>query len=103
MSDGPIPLAEAIRIKLTESMGPVVYSDLAAHLHRDAVFVVARSLELVTCGVAVATDDVDRVQAWIASGDLRKPSRAEREAWAAGSGSFTAVVVQPFVLVQLGD
>ncbi|MBI2392557.1 MAG: DUF2288 family protein [Deltaproteobacteria bacterium] len=103
MSDGPIPLADAIRTKLTQSMGPVVYGDLAAHLHRDAVFVVARSIELVTCGVAVAMDDVERVQAWIASGDLRKPSRAERDAWAAQGGSFTAIVVQPFVLVQLPD
>jgi hypothetical protein len=101
MSDGAMKLPEAIKIKLEQSAGLVFYSDLAAHLGRDAVFVVARSLSLVACGVAVATDDVERVERWVASGELRKPSRAEREAWPNEAGRrWLAVAVQPFVLVQ---
>ena len=46
-------------------------------------------------------DDVDRVQGFIARGELRKPSREERRAWPEEPGrTWTAVVVQPFVLVQ---
>lgn len=101
MSDGPIPLADAIRQKLAESLGPVGYGDISAHLGRDAVFVVAPSLELVDCGVAVAMDEVETVRLWIESGALRKPSRDERAHWAAQGGTFVAVVVQPFVLVQI--
>lgn len=101
MSDGSIPLADAIRTKLAESLGPVGYGDIAAHLNRDAVFVVAPSLELVECGVAVAMDEVETVRMWIETGTLRKPSRDERAHWAAHGGTFVAVVVQPFVLVQI--
>ncbi len=92
---------EAIREKLTQTAGPVPYSDLVAHLQRDAVFVVAETVPLVECGVAIALDDVDRVQGFIARGELRKPSREERRDWAATpERRWTAVVVQPFVLVQ---
>ncbi len=93
--------AEAIRSKLEQTVGPVLYSDVAAHLGRDAVFIVDSKLSLVAVAVAVAMDDVDEVGAWIASGALRKPTPAEREAWAHdGAKQFLAVVVQPFVLLQ---
>ncbi|MGZ3423507.1 MAG: DUF2288 family protein [Polyangiales bacterium] len=93
--------AAQLRAKLEERLGPVVFSDLEAHLARDAVFVVASSIELVECGIAVATDDVAKVEAWIASGTLRKPSKVEREAWPRHEGrTWHAIVVQPFVLIQ---
>lgn len=96
-----IPREEAIRIKLEERIGPVFYSDLAAHLNRDALFVVAPSLSLLACATAVALDDVEQVTRWISSGELRKPSRGERDAWPlAEKRTWIAVVVQPFVLVQ---
>jgi hypothetical protein len=101
MSDGSIPMEEAIRTNLERSVGPVFFTDFRAMLSRDAVFVVAPTLSLLDCAVAVAMDDVTKVQAWIASGELRKPSRGERDAWPnAGARQWLAVVVQPFVLVQ---
>lgn len=79
----------------------VMYSDLEAHLQRDAVFVVAPALPLIECAVAVAMDDVDVVRAWIDDGALRKPSRKERERWPSTEEQrWRAVVVQPFVLIQ---
>lgn len=101
MDDQPLSLAEGIRIKLSETLGPVGYEDLAPHLARDAVFVVAPALSLLSCGVAVALDDVDQVGGWISRGELRKPSKAEREGWARQpERRWVSVVVQPFVLVQ---
>lgn len=101
MADGAMTLSEAVRAKLEQTAGPVFYSDIAAHLARDAVFVIARSVSLIECGVAVGTDDVTRVEAWVASGELRKPSRAERDAWPNEAGRrWLSVVVQPFILVQ---
>ena len=88
-----------IRQNLERMMGPVAHSDLRAHIDRDAVFIVAPSLSLLDCGVAVATDSVDDVKRWIDSGELRKPSRSERDAWP--EGVWISIVVQPFVLVQL--
>ncbi|MDQ3035620.1 MAG: DUF2288 domain-containing protein [Myxococcota bacterium] len=91
----------AIRARLEASMGPVQYSDLAAHLKREALFVVAPALSIVTCGVAIATDDASSVERWIMREELRRPTAEEREAWAADAERrWTALVVQPFVLVQ---
>jgi len=101
MSDGPIPLRQAIREKLEASMGPVFFSDFRAMLAKDAVFVVDRRVALLDCGVAVAMDDDGVVREWIAAGTLRKPSRAERADWPAQTErQWLSVVVQPFVLLQ---
>jgi hypothetical protein len=88
-------------VQLERTLGPVSYTDLRAHLDRDSVFIVAASLALVQCGVAIAMDDVDTVKRWIDAGELRKPSTDERAAWATNGGTWNALVVQPFVLVQL--
>lgn len=92
---------DALRAKLQESAGPVLGSDLAAHLRRDAVLVVAPSAPLVECALAVACDEARVVAAWLTSGVLRRPETAEREAWPTDPDRrWMAVVVQPFVLVQ---
>lgn len=91
----------AIRAKLEESIGPVVATDLHAHLKRDGVFVVAPALPLLECGVAIAMDDAAKVEAWVSSGGLRRPTPEERAEWLASTDrSWNAIVVQPFVLVQ---
>lgn len=100
MSD-PMSVPEAIRERLKSRLGPVQFSDVKAHLDRDAVFIVRADLDLVECGVAVATDDVDQVRRWIDAGQLRKPSAEERREWPTQDARrWMAVVVQPFVLVQ---
>ena len=101
MGDRAMTMAEAVRAKLEQTIGPVFYADFALHLAHDAVFVVAPSVSLLDCAVAVATDDVEKVERWVASGELRKPSRAERDAWPGNEGRrWLTVVVSPFVLVQ---
>ena len=97
----PMSLEDAIRLKLAGTVGPVSYEDIAQHLAADAVFVIAKSLSIVECGVAVAMDDVARVESWIKSGELRKPSLDERKGWPdVPSRTWTAIVVHPFVLLQ---
>lgn len=98
----PLTLEEGIAHRLRETRGPVAFADLAEHLARDGLFIVAASVDLIACGVAIATDDVDRVRTWIGSGELRKPTQAERDHWRDHTplDLWTAVIVQPFVLVQ---
>jgi hypothetical protein len=98
---GPMSVEEAIRVRLSSLAGPVPFEVLAEHLERDAIFIVAPTVSLLECGVAVAMDDVDRVRAWIDAGELRKPTLDERSSWPkAGKRTWVAIVVQPFVLVQ---
>ncbi len=91
----------SLRDELEASLGPVRLSDLRAHLARDGVIVVAPSLDLLEVGEALARDDKATVGRWIESGELTKPSLATIEAWSKVDGdAWTALVVQPFVLVQ---
>lgn len=93
-----------MRETLAASMGPIEFSDLRAHLARGAVIVVAGSLDLLDVGEAVARDDKARVGGWIASGLLGKPSLEKIDAWSKREGpAWTALVVQPFVLIQDQD
>lgn len=90
-----------MRETLVASMGPIEFSDLRAHLTRDAVVVVDASLDLLEVGMAVAQDDKARVGAWIESGLLGKPSLETLERWSKLAGqAWISLVVQPFVLVR---
>jgi len=97
----PVPMPDAIRETLEKRLGPVFFSDIRAHLERAGLFVVRADLDLIECGVAVATDDVEQVSAWIEEKKLRRPSTDELTTWASEPGRrWMAIVVQPFVLVQ---
>lgn len=93
-----------MREQLAASMGPIQFSDLRAHLARGAVIEVSSALDLLDVGEAVAKDDKPRVEAWIQKGLVGKPSLETIERWSKLEGSpFTALVVQPFVLVSAND
>jgi hypothetical protein len=95
------PLDEETLDLLRRTLGTVHGSDLAAHLRRDAVFLVGPGLDLLACAEAVATDDAAAVGAWVANGGLRRPTPEERDAWlAAPERRWRSVVVQPFVFIQ---
>lgn len=84
-----------------ESLGPVRFSDLRAHLARGAVIVVAPALELLEAAAALAKDDRASVAGWIEHGLLRKPSTQEIARWEARHDDVAVtVVVQPYVLLQ---
>lgn len=89
------------RVDPSEHLGPVLYSDLKAHLLRDAVFVVRAPLAILDAARALSRDDTAAVKRWLEDGSLRRPTESEKEAWAATPDrTFIAVPVQPFVLVQ---
>lgn len=90
--------------RIASTLGPVLGSDLAAHLDRDAVLWVDHSLDLTVCALAIARDNAHAVKSWLASGHLKRPTPTERETWkAAPERPWRAVVVQPFVLIQSLD
>jgi hypothetical protein len=62
---------------------------------------VAAGLDLVEVGVRVALDDTAAVGAWIAAGQVAKPTKPQLDAWnEAPTRKFMALVVQPYVLIQ---
>ena len=89
------------RAELERTMGRVLYSDLRAHLVRGALFLVSPAASLLDCAIAVASDDVTKVQAMLTDGTLRRPTEAESEAWNADlEHPFESIVVQPYVLAK---
>lgn len=90
-----------MRERLLATVGPVYFSDLRAHLTRDAVIVVDVSVELVDAGVAIANDDKALIEEWIRSGVIRKPSLEDVDRWSMiADARWESLIVAPFVLVR---
>lgn len=80
---------------------PGFWHDLKPHAERGAVFVVSQDLELMEVAMAVRDDVVDKVQGWLASGALARPSTEKLAALDANPTiEMSFVIVQPYVLIQ---
>jgi hypothetical protein len=90
-----------MRARIAETKGPVFWTDLEAHVKRDAVIIAEEELDLVDVGVALATNDSKTVESWIVAGKLKKPTTEDILRWSVGTNvTFVSVVVQPFVLIH---
>jgi hypothetical protein len=90
-----------IKIQLSEELAEIEWRDLIPHAQRDALIVVNPSLDLLEVGVAIAGDRVNLVQGWIGQSLIGKPTPTQLSDWnTTPERPFTALIVQPFVLVQ---
>jgi hypothetical protein len=90
-----------LRQELTELLDETTWEWLAPHADRDAVIIVAPQLELVEVGMAIAQDQAQSVQHWIAEQLLTKPTLEQKLQWEKPEQQrFAALIVQPYVLVQ---
>ncbi|MEO7331933.1 MAG: DUF2288 domain-containing protein, partial [Minicystis sp.] len=79
----------------------VFWTDLQAHAGRDALIVVAPDLDLLEAGEALASNETSRVEAWIHTGQLAKPTAEELRAWPNDPAArFESLIVAPFVLIR---
>lgn len=86
---------------LKRTLDEAEWSWLKPHVERDAVIVVAHEIDLLQAARAVAGNDSQQVQAWLARGILSKPTKAQLAGWdETPQKRFLSVVVQPFVLIQ---
>lgn len=92
---------ENLRAELAESLDEAEWNWLAPHARRDSLIVVSPDLDLVDVGVAIANDNVPYVQRWIDEALIQKPSPAQISDWDQHQHKrFSALIVQPYVLVQ---
>jgi hypothetical protein len=90
-----------LRQELTELLDEATWEWLAPHTDRDAVIIVAPQLELVEVGMAIAQDQAQSVQHWIAEQLLTKPTLEQKIQWEKQEQQrFAALIVQPYVLIQ---
>lgn len=91
----------ATKEELKKTLDEAEWSWLKPHADRDAVILVAQSLDLISVGDAIALDAVQQVQEWVAQGLLAKPTIDQMSAWDLEPGrKFLSLVVQPYVLIQ---
>lgn len=92
---------DEIRTKLAaDLLRHASWEDIRPHLIRGVVFLVS-GLALIDVGVALANDDGEQVTAWIESETIARPSPEVIAEWVKHKALFAALIVEPFVLVQL--
>ena len=90
-----------LRAQLDENLDEAEWEWLIPHVQRDSVIVVAKELDLLDVGEAIASDKASTVQNWIDEALISKPSEVQMGEWnMQREKRFNTLIVQPFVLVQ---
>lgn len=88
--------------KLNQDVAEIAWQDILPHAKRDAVIIVDEQLNLPEVGVAIAQDNTTLVQTWIEDKTIYKPSSEQLTNWNQDlQKQFTALIIQPFVLIQI--
>ncbi|MBW4662708.1 MAG: DUF2288 domain-containing protein [Chroococcus sp. CMT-3BRIN-NPC107] len=90
-----------LRTELAENLDEAAWEWLIPHVKRDSVLVVAKELNLVDVGIAIASDNSTSVQHWISEQLIQKPSQTQLSDWNSDlQKRFNTLIVQPYVLIQ---
>ncbi|MBW4631488.1 MAG: DUF2288 domain-containing protein [Iphinoe sp. HA4291-MV1] len=90
-----------LRAELTENLDEAEWEWLIPHVQQDVVIVVAVELDLLDVGIAIASDNVLKVQTWIDEALITKPSVAQIGEWNNQlTKRFNTLIIQPYVLIQ---
>ena len=91
----------SLKEKLEKDVANISWQDLQPHAKRDAIIVVKDELDLSEVAVAIAQDNTPSVQRWIGEQFISKPTSEELTHWnQTPQKQFTALIVQPFVIVK---
>jgi len=94
-------MSEELRQHLANEVHRVDWRPLSPHAKRGGLVLVDPRLDIVEVALAVAQDDSARVQQWMQSQQLARPSDEQMESWRDETEErFTVIIVQPYVLAQ---
>jgi len=86
---------------LADEIESVEWHWLRPHLERGALIVVAPEFDLAEAAARISADDSTHVGAWIADGQLAKPTHTQIASWEKDpTRTFRMLIVQPYVLIQ---
>jgi len=90
-----------LREKLQQNVDEAEWEWLIPHVQKDGVIVVAKNLDLLDVGEAIAGDNIPSVQRWIDEQLLAKPTIDQVGEWNLNrTKRFNALIVEPYVLIQ---
>ncbi|MFN4262679.1 MAG: DUF2288 family protein [Thioalkalivibrionaceae bacterium] len=81
--------------------GVAAFDALLRPFARGALLAVDQELDFFTVARAVRDDDTARVHAWLVDGKITHVTDEQAELWQTGGHRFLAVVLAPWVLIQL--
>ena len=90
-----------IRLKLNQDTAKIAWSALHEHQQQDSVIEVSTDLDLIDVACEFALDNSEQVRAWLEQARIAKVSDEQALEWSADDRQLWAVVVAPWVLVQL--
>ena len=90
-----------LRAELAKDLDQAEWEWLIPHVKRDSVLIIAKELNLVDVGIAIASDNLQSVQHWISEQLIQKPSETQLSDWNSDPQKrFNTLIVQPYVLIQ---
>ena len=90
-----------LRAELAKDLDEAEWEWLIPHVKRDSVLIIAKELNLVDVGIAIASDNLLSVQHWISEQLIQKPSETQLSDWNSDlQKRFNTLIVQPYVLIQ---
>jgi len=90
-----------IRLKLNQDTAKIAWSALHEHQQQDSVILVSTDLDLIDVACEFALDNSEQVRLWLAEAQIEKVRDEQAVAWNTEDRQLWAVVVAPWVLVQL--
>jgi hypothetical protein len=97
-------MSDDLRVQLAQQIHRVDWTPLAPHAKRGGLVLADPQLDLLEVALAVARDEGDRVQGWMETQQLTRPTPVQTDAWSKDTGErFLVVIVQPYVLAQRDD
>ena len=90
-----------LKAELAKDLDEAQWEWLIPHVKRDSVLIIAKELNLVDVGIAIASDNLQSVQHWISEQLIQKPSETQLSDWnSSPQKRFNTLIVQPYVLIQ---
>ena len=90
-----------LKAELAKDLDQAEWEWLIPHVKRDSVLIIAKELNLVDVGIAIASDNLRSVQHWISEQLIQKPSETQLSDWNSDPQKrFNTLIVQPYVLIQ---
>lgn len=92
---------ELLQAKITMETARIAWRELQRFFAAGSALAVAPELDLVQVAAALADDDKNRFENWLSSEQVAPVSDRQAEKWYDGDQDVWAVVVAPWILVQV--
>jgi hypothetical protein len=94
---------EIYRAKVNLETSRIAWKELQRFFASGAAVSVSPELDLVEVAFQISEDNRAQVEQWMAAGQLGRVSDEQAKSWYEADADVWAVVVSPYVLVQLAE